>query len=103
MTGVAQRLQQRLGIAQAQPVADRFPLPAYVSGFPEIDFQGQHVGRQDPVGFEQADHQGNGNDQRDDLHELAQDAGQQHKRQKRGDCGHHRGGDRGENLPEGLR
>ena len=99
---MAQGPEQRLGIAQAQPVTDRFPLPAYGAAFSEVDFKRQHVGRQNPVGLEQADEQGNGHHQRDDLHEFSQDARQQHQRQKGGNSGHHRGGNGGEYFPERI-
>ena len=99
---MAQGVDQRLGIAQAQPVTDRFSLLAYEPGFPEIDFQRQHVGRQNPVGLEQADEQGNGHHQRDDLHELSQDARQHDQRQKSGDSGHYRGGNGSEYFPERI-
>ena len=64
-------------------------------GLVEIGFRGDNVRRQHPVGFHQADGQGNGDHQRHHHHKLAHNAGHQHQRQEGGHGGQHRRGYRG--------
>ena len=80
----------------------RLPFSLDVAGRGKIDFCPQHVGRQYPVGFNQADEQGRRRHQRDDPHKIPDDTGQQRQREKHGCSRQHRGGNRRADFPEGF-
>jgi hypothetical protein len=94
---------QQARVLDAQGVGEIGAPALHARGVVEV--QPQHaddMGRQHPVGLDQADGQRQGDDEGDDEHELADDARQQHQRQEGRDGGRHRRGHRRDHLAQGV-